>query len=105
MRGWFPRLDWVIVGGESGQVARPMHPEWVRSLRNQCAASGTAFFFKQWGAFRQLTAAERGQACGATFISGGDRYDQETYVLPASKKATGRLLDGVEHNAMPEVRL
>lgn len=98
------RIDWVIVGGESGPGARPMHPVWVRSLRDQCAAAGTAFFFKQWGAFRQLTAAERGQACGATFISGCDRYDQEAYVLLAGKKAAGRLLDGVEHNAMPEVR-
>jgi protein gp37 len=95
-------IDWVIAGGESGQGARPMHPQWVRSLRDQCAAAGTAFFFKQWGAFRQLTVAERGQACGATFISGCDRHDREAYVLPASKKRAGRMLDGVEHNAMPE---
>lgn len=103
--GSWTRINWVIVGGESGQDARPMHPQWVRSLRDQCAAAGTAFFFKQWGAFRQLTAAERGQACGATFISGCDRYDQEAYVLPTSKKAAGRLLDGIEHNAMPKISL
>ncbi len=42
-------IDWVIVGGESGQQARPMHPDWARSLRDQCAAAGVAFFFKQWG--------------------------------------------------------
>ena len=42
-------LDWIIVGGESGRDARPMHPDWVRSIRDQCAASGTPFFFKQWG--------------------------------------------------------
>lgn len=42
-------LDWVIVGGESGPHARPMDPAWVRSLRDQCDASGEAFFFKQWG--------------------------------------------------------
>ena len=42
-------LDWVIVGGESGQGARPLHPDWARSLRDQCAAAGTAFHFKQWG--------------------------------------------------------
>ncbi len=42
-------LDWVIVGGESGPKARPMHPEWARSLRDQCAAAGVAFLFKQWG--------------------------------------------------------
>lgn len=42
-------IDWVIVGGESGSKARPMSPEWVRSIRDQCIASGTRFFFKQWG--------------------------------------------------------
>ncbi len=41
-------IDWVIVGGESGTKARPMHPDWARSLRNQCAAAGVPFFFKQW---------------------------------------------------------
>jgi len=42
-------LDWVIVGGESGPGARPMHPDWARSLRDQCKAAGVPFFFKQWG--------------------------------------------------------
>ena len=42
-----PSLDWVIAGGESGPAARPMHPDWVRALRDQCAAAGTAFFYKQ----------------------------------------------------------
>ena len=45
----FPAVDWVIVGGESGRGARPMHPDWVRSLRNQCQDEGIAFHFKQWG--------------------------------------------------------
>jgi protein gp37 len=44
-----PGVDWVIVGGESGPGARPMHPEWARSLRDQCVAAGVPFFFKQWG--------------------------------------------------------
>lgn len=48
------RLDWVIVGGESGPNARPMHPDWVRSIRDQCHAAGTAFFFKQWGAWKPI---------------------------------------------------
>ncbi|HMV53608.1 MAG TPA: phage Gp37/Gp68 family protein [Rhodocyclaceae bacterium] len=43
------QLDWVIAGGESGPDARPMHPQWVSSVRDQCAAAGCAFFFKQWG--------------------------------------------------------
>ena len=42
-------LHWVIVGGESGPGARPMHPDWARSLRDQCATAGVPFFFKQWG--------------------------------------------------------
>lgn len=46
-----PRLDWVIVGGESGRDARPMHPDWARQLRDQCAAAGVPFTFKQWGEF------------------------------------------------------
>jgi protein gp37 len=46
-------IDWVIVGGESGPKARPMDPEWVRSLRTQCVNSGVAFFFKQWGGVRK----------------------------------------------------
>ena len=42
-------IDWVIVGGESGPGARPLRPEWVRAIRDQCAAAGVPFFFKQWG--------------------------------------------------------
>ncbi|EPV8692183.1 DUF5131 family protein [Pseudomonas aeruginosa] len=44
-----PGIDWVVVGGESGQKARPMHPSWARSIRDQCAAAGVPFLFKQWG--------------------------------------------------------
>ena len=51
-----PRLDWIIVGGESGPKARPMHPDWARSIRDQCAAAGVPFFFKQWGAWAPLCA-------------------------------------------------
>ncbi|MDG4903162.1 phage Gp37/Gp68 family protein [Mesorhizobium sp. WSM4962] len=97
------RLDWVIVGGESGPEARPMHPAWARSLREQCANNRVSFFFKQWGAYRPLTPAERNQACGATLI-GKDPYDRDAHVLRVGKKAAGRLLDGIEHNGMPEAR-
>ncbi|MFE2962030.1 DUF5131 family protein [Nocardia tengchongensis] len=44
-----PRLDWVIAGGESGPNPRPMHPDWVRDLRDECVAAEVPFFFKQWG--------------------------------------------------------
>lgn len=46
---WLVKIDQVICGGESGPKARPMHPDWARSLRDQCAAAGVPFFFKQWG--------------------------------------------------------
>jgi len=45
-------IDWVIVGGESGPGARPMNPDWVREVRDQCLSAGVAFFFKQWGGLR-----------------------------------------------------
>jgi protein gp37 len=45
-------ISWVIVGGESGPGHRPIHPEWVRAIRDQCMAAGVAFFFKQWGGLR-----------------------------------------------------
>jgi protein gp37 len=49
-----PRIDWVIAGGESGAHARPSHPDWFRSLRDQCQAAGVPFFFKQWGEWRPI---------------------------------------------------
>jgi protein gp37 len=45
-------VHWVIAGGESGPSARPVHPDWVREIRDQCAEKGVAFFFKQWGGLR-----------------------------------------------------
>lgn len=45
------KIDWVIVGGESGHKARPMNPQWVRDIRDACKENGVAFFFKQWGAW------------------------------------------------------
>lgn len=83
-------LDWVIVGGESGAGARPMHPDWARSLREQCQAAGVPFFFKQWGEFAPLS----------TFSLAED--DGEVY--RCGKRAAGRLLDGREWNEMPEAR-
>lgn len=110
----FPRLDLVIVGGESGPNARPMHPDWARSLRDQCAAAGTAFFFKQWGEF-----APEGLASDAWHVAPGEaavrdplpngigRHVKEGHwrAYRVGKKAAGRRLDGVEHNAMPGVRV
>jgi protein gp37 len=55
LAAWLHTLDWVIVGGESGPGARPMNPDWVIAIRDQCAAAGVAFFFKQWGGVRKGT--------------------------------------------------
>lgn len=52
LRSVLDGIDWVIVGGESGPNARRMHPDWVRSIRDQCADAGVPFFFKQWGGQR-----------------------------------------------------
>lgn len=78
-RPWLDSLAWpinislVIVGGETGPNSRPMHPDWARSMRDQCAAAGVPFMFKQWG-----------------------EYDK--CARRVGKKSAGRLLDGIEHN-------
>ena len=51
---WIEGVDWVIAGGESGAKARPSHPDWVRSLRQQCIDADVAFHFKQWGNWRPV---------------------------------------------------
>lgn len=70
-------IHWVIVGGESGPSARPMKPEWVREIREQCQRAGVAFFFKQWGG-RKKKAAGR--------ILDGRTWDE---MPPAASVAAG----------------
>lgn len=118
--GDFERLDWIIVGGESGPSARPMHPAWARSIRDQCAAAGVAYHFKQhgaWAAIDQSAGADEAgwQGRGDWMILSADgdldipddRWPDEAAgevaVVRVGKKAAGRLLDGVEWNQMPEV--
>lgn len=108
-RGWTapdPRraINWVIAGGESGGDARPMHPNWVRSLRNQCGnqvdPTGVPFLFKQWGewapkntpGFDELPVDKRLR---------GYRFADGQLMLRAGKKVAGRLLDGREWNGFP----
>jgi protein gp37 len=106
-------LDQVIVGGESGSDARPMHPAWVRSLRDQCAGAGTAFFFKQWGEWTcddliDAPSREEGWLSpDGTLLREMEHVMDSRCAKPCrpvwrvGKKAAGRLLDGVEHNGMP----
>jgi protein gp37 len=91
-------LGWIIVGGESGLGARPMHPQWARDLRDQCEAAGVAYFFKQWGTWTPCLYG-RPHSCEVEHV-----FPDGQAMLPVSKRAAGRLLDGVEHNGMPEVR-
>jgi len=109
--------DGVIVGGESGHNARPMHPDWARNLRDQCAAAGVDFHFKQWGEWAPGECADHAQTRTekvATWWS--DKWDfdeitprvgEELHVDDApdlwriGKKRAGRHLDGVQHDALP----
>jgi protein gp37 len=95
------RIHWVIVGGESGTHARPMHPDWARALRDQCASAQVPFFFKQWGEWLDVGMARFFDQR----YSGNDAiaFDPDCTVLRVGKKAAGRLLDGVEHSALPPV--
>lgn len=97
--GELPRIDWVIVGGESGPGARAMHPDWVRSLRDQCASAGVAFHFKQWGTWWPIS---RTDGIHELPLGKYDPYTPHGFIRQG-KKHSGRLLDGVEHNGLPEV--
>lgn len=123
-----PKIHWVIAGGESGTDARPSHPDWFRSLRDQCKAAGVAFFFKQWGQW--FPEGQRGadfygdlpEPMEGFFETGTTEiYDKALEKAMArvekskrcvegynyyglGKKAAGRLLDGQEWNQFPEGR-
>jgi len=113
-----PRLDWIIVGGESGSRARPMHPDWARSLRDQCTAAGVAFFFKQWGEFEASLDRDRDDPDWSADYSrkysnrgkskwlnlaGGRGFNGERFhvMRRVGKSRAGRLLDGREWNEVP----
>lgn len=103
-------IDWVIAGGESGREARPVHPDWIRSLRDQCQAVGVPFFFKQWGEWMPWQPDNRptywkgqngytihGEFLDAEFFNGDNRCAFQKI----GKKAAGRLLDSREWNEFP----
>jgi len=121
-------INWVIVGGESGKGARPMHPDWVRSIRNQCRNSNVPFFFKQWGAFapntlpfrdynhwtqkaqswlqgwrrdRDMCIDVKGVHCTHGAIFSNAKYPVYPMWL-LGKDKTGNMLDGLQHLEFPE---
>jgi protein gp37 len=111
-------ISWVIVGGESGPGARPMHPDWARSLRDQCVAAGVPFFFKQWGEWshgylERVEPWAKPHACeheNAHWPNGKVGQGSHTedgglaiYYRRVGKKAAGRRLDGRTWDQMPEV--
>ena len=119
-------IDWVIVGGESGPGARPMHPEWARSLRDQCEAAGVPFLFKQWGEWvpyehsaqpPYLHSQHGHEIDGHTLpdFESGD-YDPEhsewcmdwadmLLARKVGKRAAGRLLDGRTWDGFPKTTI
>lgn len=99
-------LNWVIVGGESGPHARPMHPDWARSLRDQCVAAGVPFLFKQWGEwaaddhFTHFPDPVTSRGMHEWFEA--DNSTVESHSWRYGKKAAGRTLDGVEWSQFPD---
>lgn len=104
--GRMPRIDWVVVGGESGPNARPMHSEWPRKLRDQCTAAGVPFLFKQWGEW--APAEKRGDQLvitGETDFTNAPKwheFDDGQVMARIGKKAAGRQLDGSLHDGYPQ---
>lgn len=112
-------IDWVVVGGESGPNARPMHPDWARSLRDQCASTGVPFHFKQWGEWAPDARGRKPgprdpkslviHPAGMTALTPDNPFDPwerghpnwRTVMHRVGKKAAGRLLDGVLHDEYP----
>jgi protein gp37 len=101
-----PRLDWVIVGGESGPKSRAMHPDWARSLRDQCTSAGVSYLFKQWGewapngSYRKDTGTPQSSSREHVFEDGG----QDGFIpvmARVGKKQAGRLLDGRTWDEFP----
>jgi len=94
-------INWVIVGGESGPHARPMRPDWARSLRDQCQNAGVPFFFKQQGEWLPFSEWPNGYHGWTKAYSFDPSYNGRPDMVRVGKKAAGRLLDGREWNEYP----
>lgn len=116
-------IDWVVLGGESGPRARPMHPDWARSIRDQCRTAGVPFFFKQWGEWMPdyggvisydlialFNKADNGDTPIYLKDLEKDRRESwaeyqnadDVYMSRVGKKAAGHLLDGKEWREFPK---
>jgi protein gp37 len=99
-------LHWVIVGGESGRKARPMHVDWARALRDECGDLGIPFFFKQVGEWTWNNPGYEAEEVGVTAdgrsVTAGSHGSLRMYKV--GKEAAGDLLDGVGHDAFPAGR-
>lgn len=111
-----PAIDWVIVGGESGKNARPMHPEWARLIRYQCDHADVPFHFKQWGEWvhvDDLVETNKGDDVAIIIRLDGTEWSYEpgfpqtwqqdggAWMHPAGTALSGRLLDGTTHDERP----
>jgi protein gp37 len=97
LRKW-ELVDWVIVGGESGHHARPMHPDWVRSVRDHAVSTGALFFFKQWGEWAPCTHFAITEGTESNRVH---RFEDGQLMYRYGKKVAGRELDGREWDEMP----
>lgn len=103
------RIDWVVVGGESGRGARVMEPDWVRQLRDECTDAEIPFFLKQWGAWApngwlgigELSNPERQRLVGPPV----DEYGHREIVALGSAKANGATLDGLVWREYPKAKV
>jgi protein gp37 len=103
-------IKWVIAGGESGHDARPVHPSWIRFIRDKCEAAKVPFLFKQWGEWAPIDQPHQQHSVKALAdherwmnLEGGHGFhgDHVWRMRKVGKHASGRLLDGVEHNGFP----
>lgn len=113
LRDGLPVLDWVICGGESGPKARPMHPDWISSIRYQCKAASVPFFFKQWGEWRKHSQTNMLEvyANSGKHPSDFNYYGYKLNINPfgdwikVGRKAAGDMLDGKQHHEWPKINL
>ena len=101
-QGYGAVLQWSIYGGESGAGARPMHPEWARSIRDECLAAGTPQFFKQWGLYEPAGYPVIGNApwTGMPWLDVGDGFPP---MVRITQKIGAAFLDGREWREFPNV--